>query len=132
MAGGQGEGYILRIHRDEIERQLYGQRMLYVNIKRNWLSNTKLLFIRNNTFIGSGIVAKFVPVAELQEDEKKICIENNSYGKINFAKLVRFYPAVAVENTSVADQNTLGLHGASMLLSDALEIERLANARLII
>jgi hypothetical protein len=37
-----------------------------------------------------------------------------------------------MENTSVADQNTLGLHGASMLLSDVLEIERLANARLVI
>ncbi|MDQ3836319.1 MAG: hypothetical protein M3270_05215 [Thermoproteota archaeon] len=132
MAGSQGESYILRISRDGIERQLYGRRMLYVNIRRNWLSNTMLLFIRNSAFIGSGSIAKFVPVGGLQEDEKKICITNNSYGKIDFAKLVRFYPAVAVENTSVAEQNTLGLHGSSLLLSDALQIEHLTNARLII
>ncbi len=132
MAGSQEQSYILRISGDGIERQLYGQRMLYVNIRRNWLSNTMLLFIRNRAFIGSGIIAKFVPVGGLQEDEKKFCITNNSYGKIDFAKLVRFYPAVAVENTSVADQNTLGLHGTSLLLSDALQIEHLANARLTI
>jgi hypothetical protein len=132
MAGSQAESYILRISSEGIERQLYGQRKLYVNIRRNWLSDTILLFIRNRTFIGSGIIAKFVPVRDLQEDEKKLCITNNSYGKIDFAKLVRFYPAIAVENTSIADQNTLGLHGTSLLLSDALQIEHLASARLVI
>jgi hypothetical protein len=124
--------YVLRIQRDELERQLYGQRILYVSIKRDWLRGTKLLFIRKTAFIGSGIIDRFILVSELREDEKKICLENNCYGKIEFAKLVRFYPAVALEDTSVAGQNILGLHGASLLHSDALQIERLARARLII
>ena len=132
MAGRLAESYILRVHQDELERELYGQRILYVNIKRDWLSNTKLLFIKRAVFIGSGIIDKFVLASELREDEKKICIKNNYYGKIEFAKLVRFYPSVPVEKTSVAGQNTLGLHGASLLRSDALQIERLAKTRLII
>jgi hypothetical protein len=132
MVGSEATSYILRIQRDELERQLYSQRILYVSIKRDWLSNTKLLFMRKAVFIGSGIIEGFVSLGELREDEKKICLENNCYGKIEFAKLVRFYPTVAVEDTPVAGQNTLGLHGASLPRSDALQIERLARTRLII
>jgi hypothetical protein len=68
----------------------------------------------------------------LREDEKKLCLENNCYGKIEFAKLVRFYPALAVEDTPVGEQNPLALHGASLPASDALEIDRLVRSRLII
>jgi hypothetical protein len=132
MVGREAASYIFRIQRDELERQLYTQRILYVSIKRDWLRNTKLLFIRRAVFIGSGIIDGFVSLGELKEDEKKICLENNCYGKIEFAKLVRFYPTVAVEDTPVAGQNTLGLHGASLSRSDALQIERLARSRLII
>jgi hypothetical protein len=132
MLDSEAASYILRIQRDELERRLYGQRVLYVSIKRDWLHTTKLLFIQKSVFIGSGIIDRFVSLGELREDEKKICLENNYYGKIKFAKLVRFYPAVAVEDTPVAGQNTLGLHGAGLPCSHALQIERLARARLII
>jgi hypothetical protein len=132
MIGSKGSSYILRIQRDELERQLYGQRVLYVSIKRDWLRNAKLLFIRNAAFIGSGIIDRFVSIGELMEDEKKICLEKNYYGKMEFAKLVRFYPSIALKETSVSGQNILGLHGASLPHSDALQIERLAKVRLII
>src|SRR5918992_2927060 len=132
MVGREAASYIFRIQRDELENQHYTHRILYVSIKRDWLRNTKLLFVRKAVFIGSGIIDGFVSLGELREDEKKICLENNCYGKIEFARLVRFYPTVAVEDTPVAGQNTLGLHGASLPRSDALQIERLARARLII
>jgi hypothetical protein len=132
MIGSEGASYILRIQRDELERQLYGQRIFYVSLKRDWLRNTKLLFLRETAFIGSGVIDRFVSSGELTEDDKKTCLENNCYGKIEFAKLVRFYPAVPIKDTSVAGQNSLGLHGATLLHSDAVQIERLARARLII
>jgi hypothetical protein len=132
MIDSESTSYILRIQRDELEKRLYSQRILYVNIKRDWLRNTKLIFVKKAAFIGSGIIDRFVPFSEIREDEKKICLENSCYGKIEFAKLVRFYPVVAVEDTSVAGQNPLALHGASLPRSDALQIEKLARARLII
>jgi len=132
MIDSAAASYILRIQRDELERQLYGQRILYVSIKRDWLRNTKLLFVRKAAFIGSGIIDSFVSLGELREDEKKICLENNCYGKIEFAKLVRFYPAIAVQDTPVGGQNPLALHGASLSASDTLEIKRLVRSRLII
>jgi hypothetical protein len=132
MIDRESTSYIIRIQRAELERQLYAQRILYVNIKRDWLRNTNLLFVRKTEFIGSGIIDRFVSFSELREDEKKVCLENNYYGKIEFAKLVRFYPAVAVEDTIVARENHLALHGSSMSRSDAIQIEQLARSRLII
>jgi hypothetical protein len=132
MIDSEATSYILRIEREELERQLYGQRILYVSIKRDWLRSTKLLFVRKAAFIGSGIIDSFISLGELREDEKKVCLKKNCYGKIEFAKLARFYPAVSVGDTPVAGQNPLALHGTSLQRSDALEIERLVRSRLII
>jgi hypothetical protein len=123
--------YILKIQKDDVEIQLYVQRVLYVSIKRDWLPNTKLLFVKRVAFIGSGIIDRFVSLRELGEDEKKIYFQNNCYGRIEFDTLVRFYPAVAVADTSIASQNILSLHGASISRSTALQIDQLARARLI-
>lgn len=132
MIDSEAISYILRVRRKELERQLYAQRILYVNIKRDWLRSTKLLFVKKTEFIGSGIIDRFVSFNDLREDEKKVCLENNYYGKIEFAKLVRFYPAVAVEGTNVAGQNHLALHGSSLPRSHAIQIEQLARSRLIV
>lgn len=123
--------YIFKIQKDDIEIQLYVQRILYVSIKRDWVPNTKLLFVKKAGFIGSGIIDRFVSLGELGEEEKKICFRNNCYGRIEFARLVRFYPAVAVVDTSIASKNILGLHGTSLPSSIAHQIEKLARARLM-
>jgi hypothetical protein len=132
MIDSESTSYILRIQRKELESRLYAQRILYININRDWLRNTKLLFVRKTEFIGSGVIDRFVSFSELREDEKKACLEHNYYGKIEFAKLVRFYPAVGVEDTSVAGQNHLALHGSILPRSDAIQIEQHARSRLII
>lgn len=131
-ADNEPASYIIRIKSDDLERQLYGQRILYVSIKRNWVRNTNLLFIKKAAFIGSGTIDRFISLSELKEDEKKICLENNYYGKIEFTKLKRFYPALAVGDTPIQGQNLLALHGASMPRSDALQIELLVQSRLIL
>ena len=131
MVDRDAASYIFKIQKDDIEIQLYVQRILYVSIKRDWLPNTKLLFVKKAAFIGSGIIDRFVSLSELGEEEKKICFQNNCYGKIEFARLVRFYPAVAVVDTSIAGQNILSLHGASLPPSIAFQIEKLARAKLM-
>ena len=124
--------YILRIHRDELEeRQLFSRRAFYVSVRRDWSRGTKVLFVRKDAFIGSGVIDRFVGIDGLEELEKKLCLENNWYGKIVFAMLARFVPSVPVQDTPVAGQNPIALHGASMPGSDALQIERLAHARIM-
>lgn len=131
-ADNEPANYILRIQTEDLERQLYSQRILYVSIKRKWLRNTNLLFIKKTAFIGSGIIDRFISMSGLTEAEKIICLENNYYGKIELAKLMRFYPALPIERTPIRGQNLLALHGASMTRSDVLHIERLVRSRLII
>jgi hypothetical protein len=131
MVARDAASYIFRIQNDDIEIQLYVQRILYVSIKRDWLPNTKLLFLKRVAFIGSGIIDRFVSVGELREEEKKIYFQNNCYGRIEFSRLVRFYPALAVADTPIAGQNSFSLHGTSIPSTSAFQIEQLARARLI-
>jgi hypothetical protein len=124
--------YIFRIPSRDVERQLYGQRILYVSLKREWSRNTRLLFVRKTAFIGYGIIDRFVLFGNIKEDKNKIFLENNFYGKIEFGKLVRFFPAIPVDKTSLVGQNNLGLHGSSLSLCVALQIEVVARSRIII
>ena len=123
--------YILRVQRDELERQLFGRHAFYVNISRNWSRGTTVLFVKKDVFIGSGIVDMLMGTDTMEEWEKKLCIENNWYGKILFARLTRFVPAVPLQDTPAAEQNPLALHGASMSSQDAAKIERMAASRII-
>ena len=125
--------YILRISRDELQRQLYIRHSFCVGIKRNWSRGTRVLFVKKDVFIGFGIIDRFVVRDKMEEEwEKKICVENNWYGKIEFSKLVRFQPPVPVHDTSVVGQNPITLHGVSIPINYAIEIERLAIAKIIL
>ena len=125
-------GYILRIYRKELEeRQLFGRHAFYVGVRRDWSWGKKVLFVRKDAFVGSGVIDRFCGIDALEEPEKELCLENNWYGKIVFAMLARFVPSVLVQDTPVAGQNPLTLHGANLSGSDALQIERLATGRIM-
>lgn len=124
-------GYILRIQRDELERQLFSRRVFYVNISRDWSRGTTILFVKKDVFIGSGTIDLFVTTDEMDVPNKKICMENNWYGKIIFSRLVRFVPPVMVQETPATGQNPLALHGASLSSHDMTKIEGIALGRII-
>jgi hypothetical protein len=123
--------YILRIQNDELERQLFGRRAFYVGITRDWSRGTRVLFVRKDAFAGSGVIDRFIATDGLEEWERKLCAENNWYGKIVFSRLTRLLPAVPVQDTPAAGQNPLALHGASISNSEAVQIEESASARII-
>jgi hypothetical protein len=128
-------GYILRISRDDIERQLYARRLLYVGIRRDWSRGIMVLFVRkagsDDSFIGSGVIDKIVVAGELAEEERKLCLENNWYGKLVFARLARFRPAVPIKDTPAAGENPLVLHGAIVSGANFSEIEKHARAKVV-
>lgn len=123
--------YILRLQKDELKTQLFGRRTVYVSVSRDWSQGTLVLFVRKDLFIGSGLIDRFVAIDFLEECEKKLCLRNNWYGKIVFARLSRFVPGVPVLSTPVAGQKPLALHGSSIAGIDALQIEGFAVARII-
>ncbi len=129
----QPSSYILKIQRDELERQLFSKHTFYVNISRGWSHGMVVLFVKKDMILGSGIIDRFVELDEMKEgEEKKLCIENNWYGKIVFSMLTRFVPPVPVHNTPASNQNPLALHGARLSNDDAAKIEQMAIGKIII
>jgi hypothetical protein len=125
--------YILKIQRDELERQLFGRHTFYVNISRGWSHGMVVLFVKKDMFIGSGVIDRFVGLDGIEEgEEKRLCIENNWYGKIVFARLSRFVPPVPVQDTPAANQNPLALHGAKLSKEVAAKIEQMATGKIIL
>ena len=130
--------YIIRISRDEFANKIYGKRIYYVGIRRNWSKNSTLVFIkkvnsRDDAFIGTGIIDRVLELDELDYSEKKVCIQNNWYKKIIFRRLVRFIPPVLVKDTSIIFWIQKGpfLHGHEIRDSDILKIQSLANVKII-
>ncbi|HEV8404764.1 MAG TPA: hypothetical protein VGQ13_02540 [Nitrososphaera sp.] len=128
----EATSYILRVQKDELEKRLFSLRTFYVGIRRDWSHGTLVLFVRKDAFIGSGVIERIVALDGLEDWERKLCLENNWYCKIVFSKLTRFQPVVPVHDTSAARQNPSVLHGASISRSDALQIEKLSPARIIL
>ena len=130
--------YIIRISRDEFANKIYGKRIYYVGIRRNWSKNSTLVFIkkvnsRDDAFIGTGIIDRVLELDELEYSEKKVCIQNNWYKKIIFRRLVRFIPPVLVKDTSIIFwiQKAPLLHGHEIRDSDISKIQSLTNVKII-
>jgi len=132
LVSDEAPSYILRIQKDELERQLFSLRTFYVGVRRDWSNGTLVLFVRKDAFIGSGVIERIIAIDGLEDWERKLCLENNWYCKIVFSKLTRFQPIMSVKDTSAAGLNPSVLHGASIPRSDALKIERMIPARIII
>ena len=124
-------GYVLRIYRDDLEeRQLFGKRVFYVGVRRDWTRGTKVLFVKKDMFISSGVIGGFAGTDEMEEPEKKMCLENNWYGRMVFGRIERFLPPLPVLNTSLADVRPALLHGLEVSKEQVADIERLVASRI--
>jgi len=130
-----GEIYILRIPRDDAERQLYARHSLYVGIRREWSYGKRVLFVRkvekDDAFIGTGIIEKIIMLDDLTEREKQLCLENNWYSKLLFGMVSRFRPSVAVKDTPTAGEKPRKVQGAIVSTANFLAIEKLARAKIM-
>lgn len=130
-----GLAYVVRV-KEEQERMLYARHSLYVGIRRDWSAGSKILLVGKNAhgdsvIIGSATLEKIVELDALNNSEKKLCLENNWYGKMVFAMLARFLPAVPVSDTPLAGKQPALLHGLE-ITGDALSrIESLAGSKII-
>jgi hypothetical protein len=123
--------YILRITRHEVEAQLFRQRWLFVGVRRDWSRGSKILFARrSDAFIASGVVGGIDTLDELDPHERELCIQNNWYAKIAFAKLTRFHPEVPVKDTPFAVLNSVTLHGSPVRMADVVKVETTALCRI--
>jgi hypothetical protein len=124
--------FILKIQKDEIEKWLFSMRFLYVSIKRQWTRGTRVLFVRKDLFVAAGTIDKVIALDELEESERKLCIENNWYEKITFSKVARFIPSLPILGTPLEKQNPLVIHGSSISSNEASRIEAMASGKIIL
>ena len=136
-----GSNYIIRITKHRVANQLYGIRVYYVRLRRDWSKGSKLIFVEktnplgDDAFIGSGVIDKIFELNELSDvSEKKTSIENNYYKKIIFGRLVNFHPPLPVRDTQISSWSQTGalLHGAQISASEISIIEGRVNIMIIL
>jgi hypothetical protein len=134
-ADDNGSNYVIRISKLTSANKLYWNRAYYAKLSRNWMQGSKLIFLTKTPssydgFIGLGKIEMIYELSELEQGERKICIENNCYSKIVFGKMVKFIPAVLIKNFQLIGFGKIAtplLDGAHISESELSKIERLAN-----
>jgi hypothetical protein len=125
-------GFILRLNGSEAERILFARKWLYVGVRRDWRKGTAVLFLqKTESFVGSGLIAAFKRVDELEKAERDLCLEKNWSDKLYFSRLAKFEPAIPVKSTLVASRSPISLHGSELNKDIISEIEKLAVVRII-
>ncbi len=126
--------YAVRV-KEEQERALYVKRELYIGIRRDWSRGAKILLVKKNAsgdlVIGSAILEKIVELDAMDGRERKLCLENNWYGKMAFSMLTRFLKPVAVSKTLLAGKPPALLHGLALSDDEFQAIDGMAGSRIV-
>jgi len=131
------ENYILRIIKDEWEKQVFAIKAYYVGVRRDWKNDGKILLIKNteagDAFIGYAVIKNIIDLEKMGDEEKDMCIDNNWNKKLSFGKLVRFEPSVLVKDTLVSKWGQKGalLHGAPVSETDTESIIKIAKVKIV-
>ena len=130
-------GFIIRITRADVLNRIYGERIYFVELRREWSKGLKLIFMEktSNTdysFIGSGIIGQIIHPEKLNNLEKLLCVKNNCYRKIVFGQLSKFFPSINVKHTIKGSWESVALlHGTGLNASDIVKIENIATVSIV-
>lgn len=111
------KNYVLRITKEEWFRQVFTIKKYYPGIRRRWESVNVILLARNtekgDSFVGYGILEKFVRRDLLSEEEKKNCEAEGWLGALIFSELYRFEPPLLIKDTTLGSGRVRGkcFHG---------------------
>jgi hypothetical protein len=130
--------YIVKISNTAHAHQIFWKRVYYPKLRRSWIRGSKLIFItkRNSedVFIGLGKIKANYDLSVLEDNERKICIQNNFHSKIIFDTMVRFFPAIVTSDVKfISLDRTEGplLDGAYLSDLEVTNIEGLAKVMIM-
>ena len=130
-------GFIARITRDDVLNRIYGQRIYFVELRREWCKGLKLIFMKKTSstgyfFVGSGIIDRIVNPDKLNASEKMFCVKNNYYRKITFGQLTKYIPEINVELIIRGNWKSFAmLHGVHLSAPDVENIECLSRVSIV-
>lgn len=138
--------FALRVREGSQERSMFAKKELHVGIRRGWSAGSRILFVAKRApataaggdlvvavVVGAGTLAQVIELGDLaDEEEKKLCLQNNWYGKLVFSSLTRFLPAVPVSQVaSLAAAPPALLHGLEIEGDAATAVDALARAKIV-
>ena len=122
--------YIVKISNPAHANQIFWKRVYYPKLRRNWIRESKLIFItkRNSddVFIGLGNIKANYDLSVLDHNEREICIQNNIHSKIIFDTMIRFFPVIIVRDLKFISSDRIegpSLDGAYLSDSEVSNIE---------
>ncbi|MFQ5941102.1 MAG: hypothetical protein ACE5KA_05320 [Nitrososphaerales archaeon] len=128
--------YILRIEKDDLEKQIFSLKSYYSGVERE-LERGSTIFLLKETesgdaFVGYGIIKNITTLENMSEEEKDTCTNNNWNKKLSFGKLVRFEPPLLVTDTVVSKLGDKGAlqNGAQISQSDKLSVTKKAKVKI--
>ena len=132
------QNYILRIAKDEWEKQVFALMEYYAGVRREWEKDSSIFLIKKtdsgDAFVGYGIIKSVTSLEDLDDKEKDMCINNNWNKKLSFGKLVRFEPPIPLKDTVVSKWGQKGalLQGAPISQSDMESITKIAKTKIML
>ncbi|MEM2914213.1 MAG: hypothetical protein QXH91_02250 [Candidatus Bathyarchaeia archaeon] len=109
--------FILRITREEWFKQVFKIKKYYPGIGRHWEAGGVILLARKtengDSFVGYGVLEKFVERNQLPEKERVECENMGWKGVLVFEELYKFEPPLPIKETFLSGSNARGrcLHG---------------------
>jgi hypothetical protein len=114
-------GYVLRIPREELVRQVFDMAIYYTNLSRKWKEGQMMLFISKTgvgeMVVGYGVIQDVISTYELSEEERRKCEEHGWKRAIEFTYVKRFERPLPLKKTFLRDSKFHGRHLHGLAIS---------------
>ena len=106
------KNFVLRITKEEWFRQVFTIKKYYPGIIRRWEKDSLIFLVRRSergdSFVGYGVVEKFVEKNKLPNNEKSECEKMKWRGAIIFSELYKFEPPLLIKETILGNLRVRG------------------------
>ncbi len=132
---GFPKDFILRITKDEWLKQVFTIKKYYPGIGRRWEPNSTILLARKaenkDSFIGYGVLERFIKREDLPEKEKAECEKMGWKGVLVFSELYKFEPPLPIKDTVLAGTKAKGrcFHGYPLTRNQVKSILDMAREK---
>ena len=111
------KNFILRITKEEWYKQVFTIKKYYPGVPRSWEQDNIILLVRKaekgDSFIGYGVVDRFVKRDSLPEEKRQKCEQMGWRGELVFKELYIFEPPLLIKETILKGSKAKGryFHG---------------------
>ena len=95
--------FVLRIAKDEWFKQVFSIKKYYPGVPRRWKPNDLIFLVKRtdkgDSFVGYGVIKKFIERNKLSKAEREECEKMGWRGALVFSELYKFDPPLPIKET---------------------------------